>query len=740
MACKMCDDMFGKLRLQDGTYLAMPKTIKTVLTICASLSVLATGQAATAKSKDPAKDSATAVEQPATPEMHFGKWGIDLTQIDPAIRPGDDFNGYVNDKWIKANPIPPEFSRYGAFTMLSEKSQADVRSLIDELLAAKEQENPLNAELVSAYKAYMNRNAINKAGMGPARPWLNAIQEAQGLGGLSELFGAPGIPSPIDFALTIDDKDPDSYIIGMGAGGLGLPDRDYYLKTDAKSQDIQAKYRDYLAFVLGKAGFADPTDAAQQVYDLEYRFAELAWDRTLERNVDLTYNKIDRAKLLELAGDYPLEPMLARSGLADVGEFIVWQLPPDDVKAEALGLTKEERSEIGGGLPAMLSLLNETPLAVIKAWAVAHFVSGNADVLPSDLDDARFAFFGKTLSGREQQRPRWKRAIDTVESQMGEALGEAYVARHFPPSSKAAMLDLIGNLRKALAASLSENDWMSDATKKEAEAKLDQFTAKIGYPDKFKTYDGLAMSPDKPLLNAMEASHWSWQDDLGKLGGPVDRTEWYMLPQTVNAYYSPSSNEIVFPAAILQPPFFDPNADMAVNYGGIGAVIGHEIGHGFDDQGAKYDGTGLMRDWWSPEDKAAFKALGEKLVAQYNAFCPLDEGKTCVNGQLSLGENIGDLGGLSLAYRAYRMALGGKEAPVIDGLTGDQRFFLSWAQVWRMAQRDESLRQQLLTGPHSPAQYRVNGIVRNMDAWYAAFDVKPDDKLYLPPEERIHIW
>ncbi|MGD9664018.1 MAG: M13 family metallopeptidase [Novosphingobium sp.] len=717
----------------------MTITTKTLVALFASASLLAGGAAASARDKN-AETQSTVAAPATTPQMHFGEWGVDLTQIDPAIRPGDDFNAYVNSKWVKANPIPPEFSRYGAFTMLSEKSQADVKSLMDELLASKEPDSALDGELVDAYKAYMNRGAINKVGIGPARPWLNAIQEAQGLGGLSELFGAPGIPSPIDFAVTIDDKDPDSYIIGMGTGGLGLPDRDYYLKTDEKSQAIQTKYRAYLAFVLGKAGFSDPTDAARQVYDLEYRFAELAWDRTLERNVDLIYNKVSKAKLLALAGDYPLEPMLDKSGLGHVQQFIVWQLPPDEAKAKALGLDANQLAEIGGGLPAMFRLLEQTPPAIIKAWAVAHFVSGNAGVLPADIDDARFAFYGKVLNGQEEQRPRWKRAIDTVEGEMGEALGEAYVARHFPPSSKEAMLDLIANLRKALAESLAQNDWMSDTTRKEAVAKLDQFTAKIGYPDKFKTYDGLVMTADKPLQNAMEAARWSWNDDVQKLGKPVDRTEWYMLPQTVNAYYNPSSNEIVFPAAILQPPFFDPNADMAVNYGGIGAVIGHEIGHGFDDQGAKYDGTGLMRDWWSPDDLAAFAALGEKLVAQYNRFCPLDSGETCVNGQLTLGENIGDLGGLSLAYRAYRMALNGKEAPIIDGLTGDQRFFLSWAQVWRMAQRDESLRQQLLTDPHSPAQYRVNGIVRNMDAWYKAFNVQPGDKLYLSPEDRIHIW
>ncbi|AZI36182.1 peptidase M13 family protein [Caenibius tardaugens NBRC 16725] len=686
----------------------------------------------------PAKVAASKPDE--APKMTFGTWGVDLTQLDPAIRPGNDFFGYVNAKWIANNPIPAEFSRYGAFTMLGEKSQHDVRALVDALVAKKHKPGSLEQRIVDSYRSYLDQDAIDAAGLAPAQPYLTRIYGADSLAKLADLFGRPGFPSPIGAWLEVDDKKPDSYIIGIGAGGMGLPDRDYYLKTDAKSREIQEKYRAFLSFLLGKAGYPDPDAAAASVYALEYKFAELSWDRAVSRNRDLTYHKISRAELDGYAAGFPLQAMLDAAGIGAVQQFDVPQLPPTKEEQARLGLDAETMAKIGGGFPAMLKLLPETPLATLKAWMAARFLAGNADVLPRDIDKASFEFYGKTLRGQEEQRPRWKRAIDTVEGQLGEALGQEYVARYFPPENKTAMNDLVGNLRKALAQSLADNDWMSAATKKEAGTKLDQFTTKIGYPDKFKTYEGLAIVPGKPLENGVAAGAWSWKEDLAKLGGPVDRSEWFMLPQTVNAYYNPSVNEIVFPAAILQPPFFNISADPAVNYGAIGAVIGHEIGHGFDDQGAKSDGTGMLRDWWTEKDLAAFKTLGDKLDKQYSAYCPLDDGKTCVNGRLTLGENIGDLGGLSLAYRAYRMSLGGKDAPVIDGLTGDQRFFLAWAQVWRSTSRPDALRQQLVTDPHSPEQFRVNGIVRNMDAWYKAFNIQPTDKLYLPPEQRVHIW
>lgn len=712
-----------------------------ILLKLAACSTLAIAASAHAQVPPSAPASTTVASQSGKPApMEFGSWGVDLTQIDPTVKAGDDFFAMVNGKWVAATPIPAERSSYGAFAMLDENAQADVRNLVDELVKAKPAPGTAERRIVDSYQSYLDTAAIDAAGLAPARPYLDRIFAAKDLTDIARLFGEPGIPSPFGAFVMIDEEQPDRYTLGVVGDGLGLPDRDYYLRTDAKSLGIQQKYRDYLAFLLGKAGYVDPASAARAVYDLEYRLAQAGWDRALSRNRDLTYNKVDRARLLTLAGGFPLETMLERSGLGKAGEFVVWQLPLDEAKKQKLGLSPQDLAKLGGGLPAMLQLIEKAPLATTQAWIAAHFLSGNADVLPSDIDRANFEFYGKLLNGQQEQRPRWKRAIDTVESQLGEVLGKAYVERHFPAASKDAMLDLVGNLKKAMAEALASNDWMSAATRTEAQAKLDHFTTKIGYPDKFKTYDGLEIQPGKPLDNGISAADWNWHDDLRKLGGPIDRAEWQMLPQTVNAYYDSSLNEIVFPAAILQPPFFAMTADPAVNYGGIGAVIGHEIGHGFDDQGAKYDGTGLARDWWAPQDLAAFTKRGEQLVAQYNAYCPLDGGKTCVNGRLTLGENIGDLAGLSIAYRAYHLSLGGKEAPVIDGLTGDQRFFLSWAQVWRVAIREDALRQRLMTDPHSPAEFRVNGAVRNVDAWYKAFGVKPGDKLYLPPEKRVRIW
>ena len=679
---------------------------------------------------------------PAAPDpvMAFGTWGLDLDHIDPAIAPGDDFFAHFNGRWVAATRMPPEHSRYGAFTMLAEKAQADVRALVEELAASNPAPGTAEARIADSYSAYLDTEAIEAAGLSPVWPYLTRIYQAKSHAELASLFGEPGYPSPLGAWVMVDAMQPDRYVVGVGAGGIGLPDRDYYLRHDEKSRSIQAEYRTYLAFLLDKAGYADAENAARAVYDLEHGFATALWDRAVSRNRELTYNPVDRSRLQELAGAFPLEPMLETSELADVEEFVVWQLPPDEEKQTRLGLSLEERAKMGGGVPAVFALLAETPLATIKAWMAARFLSAHAGVLPAEIDKAHFAFFGKRLQGQEEQRPRWKRGIDTVESQLGEVLGAAYVARHFPPAHKSAMDTLVANLKRAMGQSLADNTWMSAATKAEAEAKLAQFTTKIGYPEKFEAYEGLEIRAGDPLGNAIRAGAWDWRKERGKLGRPIDRSEWLMLPQTVNAYYYSSLNEIVFPAAILKPPFFDADADLAINYGAIGAVIGHEIGHGFDDQGAKSDGTGKLRNWWAPEDMAAFTALGDRLVEQYNAFCPLDDGATCINGRLTLGENIGDIGGLSLAYRAYRMALDGKEPPVIDGLTGDQRFFLSWAQVWRSIIREDALRQRLVTDPHAPAEFRVNGAVRNIDAWYEAFDVGPGHTLYLPPDQRVRIW
>ncbi|MEO6386820.1 MAG: M13 family metallopeptidase [Croceibacterium sp.] len=702
------------------------------LLLSAGVSAAALAFAAPALSQDAAS--------PPIPRMTFGTWGVDPTLLDPAVKPGDNFFNYVNDKWIAANPLPAEYARFGSFDVLGERSKNEIKALIDELVAHPPAAGTAERRILDAYNAYLDTDAINAAGLAPARPYLDAIQQVDNLDELTDLFAKPGYPALIAPGVTVDDKDPNSYIVSVGFDGMGLPDRDYYLVDNERNRGIQSAYKDYLTFLLGQAGYQDARGAAEAVYAFEHQVAELEWARVALRNPDVLYNKLSRDELVALAPQFPMARLLTASGFGDQATFLAPQIRPTADEVTKFGVTPEILAQMGGGLPAMMQLLNDTPIDTLKAYMTAQFLSDHASVLPSALDDARFAFFGKMLSGQEVQQPRWKRAIAATENELGEVVGKAYVERYFPPASKAAMSDLVANLRGALAASINENSWMTPATKTEAIGKLDAFNPKIGYPDTFKTYEGLTITPGAALANSVAAVAWAQRDQLSRLGKPVDKTEWGMLPQTVNAYYNPTFNEIVFPAAILQPPFFNPSADPAVNYGAIGGVIGHEMSHGFDDQGARSDATGTLRDWWQPADLAKFTDLGNQLAAQYGKICPYDDGKTCVNGRLTLGENIGDAGGLSLAYRAYHMSLNGKEAPVIDGLTGDQRFFLAWAQVWRSSQREAAGRQRLLTDPHSPEQARVNGVVRNNDAWYKAFNVKPGDALYLPPEERVHIW
>lgn len=680
-------------------------------------------------------------EETATPTMSFGTWGVDPAALDPAMDPGDDFFAYVNGKWLAANPLPAEFSRFGAFNLLREKSTTDVKALVDELLAESPAPGTSERRIVDAYQAYMDIAAIDAAGMTLINPYLYQIYEANSLGKLAKLWGQPGMPGPVGGFVTVDQKQPDQYVTYVGSGGLGLPDRQYYLDETEKGAEIQLKYREYLTFLFKEAGFGDPEMTARAVYDFEDTIArEISWDRAVSRNRDLTYNAVTPAQLAAMAGKFPMQTMIDEAGLTAATKFVVPQMQPTEEEVAELGLTPDYVAKIGKGTPGMFELLASYDVATLQAWTVAQLLSANSSAMPTRFDEANFEFFGKTLQGTPEQRPRWKRAIAEVEGHLGEVLGKSYVERNFPAENKAAMDALVENLRTAMGESIDQLDWMGAETKVEARAKLAAFDPKIGYRDKLETYDSLTIVAGDPIANRMAAAAWGWQDNISKLGGPIDRTEWGMLPQTVNAYYNSTKNEIVFPAAILQQPFFGITADPAVNYGGIGGVIGHEMGHGFDDQGAKSDGTGLLRNWWEPSDLAAFTKRTDALVAQYNGFCPLDDGKTCVNGQLTLGENIGDLGGLSLAYRAYKLSLNGQEDKVIDGLTGDQRFFLAWAQVWRSAQREDNARQRLRTDPHSPEEFRVNGVVRNMDAWYKAFNVTPDDALYLAPEERISIW
>lgn len=717
---------------------------KTAALIGASLIALATPAFADDHAHGDAHDMVQSAETPASalPTMSFGTWGFDPQYLSTDIKPGDDFNAYANKKWIDANPLPPEFSRIGAFTLLGEKSTYDVKTLLDEMAAKKPADLSADeARILDTYRSYLDTEAIEAKGLAPAYPYLTRIYGATTLDQLAMLWAEPGYASPIGGAVTIDSKQPDRHIASVGFGGLGLPDRDYYLDTTEKGLAIQAKYKAYLAFLLGEAGYQDPAAAAESVYAFEDRIArEVSWDRAVRRNRDLTYNLLTAEELNAIAGKVPVAAMLEKIGIEDSPGFVVSLMPPTPEEIAAGKLDSATLAKIGTGMPGMFALLSETAPATLQAWMAKEFLSGQAAVLPKRFDDARFAFYNQTLLGTPQQRPRWKRAIAETEGLIGELVGKAYVARFFPPENKAAMDELVANLRLALGESINEIQWMGEQTKTEARAKLASFDPKIGYRPNLETYEGLAITAGDPIANRMAAAKWQLADNVAKLGAPIDRTEWGMLPQTVNAYYNSVKNEIVFPAGILQQPFFALSNDIAVNYGAIGGVIGHEIGHGFDDQGSKSDASGALRNWWTDADRAAFDALGNRLVAQYSAFCPLDDGKTCVNGRLTLGEDIGDVGGLSMAYRAYKLATKGKDVPVIDGLTGDQRFFLAWAQVWRSTQREDNYRNRLRTDPHSPEEYRVNGVVRQLDEWYEAFGVKPGDAMYLPPEQRVRIW
>ena len=679
----------------------------------------------------------------------WGSAGLDLAAMDKRFAAGDDFFCHVNGLWYNNFEMPEDKTRYGSFTLLRDKSEVRVKTIIEQLAAAQPDPSTLEGKVAAFYNAYLNTDAIEALGINPAQPYLEQIASIANLNELADIFSTPGFSSPIGGWVDVDAKDTANYIFYLTQSGLGLPDRDMYLNDEGNNIETRRGYLNYLTLLLDEAGYEDPSNAASRVLALETEIAKAHWDRTVGRNRNLTYNKISKAELIALGVAFPVETMLKGLNIANQSQFVVRQVMPDETEISELGLTEEQVGKIsGGGISGIMAVMANANLSDWKAYLSAHFLSDHASVLPEKIELASFEFYSKQLRGQEQQRPRWKRAVSATERSLGEAVGKVYAARHFPPENKAAMDTLVENLRKAMAENLNGLDWMGDATKIEARDKLAKFTPKIGYTEKFETYDSMTVS-NSAFSNAMTAGEWSFRDSISKLGQPIDKTEWFMLPQTVNAYYSPNRNEIVFPAAILQPPFFNIDADPAVNYGAIGGVIGHEMGHGFDDQGSKSDGDGVLRNWWTPADSAAFVAKTDALVSQYNDFCPLDNGQACVNGRLGLGENTGDLGGLSMAYKAYKMSLdtnadgtisASERAPIIDGYTGDQRFFMAWAQVWRTIYREAALRQQLIRGPHSPPYFRVNGVVRNFDEWYEAFDIGPDHALYLPPEQRIRIW
>lgn len=706
-----------------------------------------TADAPTPPSSSEASSASQRVVETTSPD-YWGSWGIDTGLMDSEVRPGDNFFMHVSGDWFDEFELPADKTRYGAFDLLREKSEQQTRFIIEDLAAEEPPVDTAEGKVAAFYNAYMATDAIEAAGMAPAQPYLDQIAAIDSREALASVFMSPGFSSPINGFVWVDDKNPDDYIFQMSMGGLGLPDREYYLKDDEKSVEIRAKYEELLTFLLGKAGYEDAATKAADVLALETQLAQADWDRAVSRNPEITYNKVTRDELIAIAGDFPLAAALDQLGVSGEEEFLVTEIPPTAEEIASAGLSQEDVDKLGGGMPVAFEIANTADLDTWKAYLAAHMLSNFSSVLPSDIDDANFAFYGRALSGQPEQRPRWKRAVSAVSGTLGEAIGEVYVDRHFPAENKERMDELVANLRTAMHANLEDLEWMGEETRERAREKLDKFNPKIGYPVEFEGYETLEIT-DNAFQNSVNSAVWQMEDNLSRLNEQPDRNEWFMTPQTVNAYYNPGYNEIVFPAAILQPPFFNISADPAVNYGAIGGVIGHEMGHGFDDQGSKYNGDGVLANWWTESDRSAFDELTTALVAQYNQYCPLGEGDPCVNGRLTLGENIGDLGGLSLAYRAYQISLDAngdgvvsedEQAPVIDGYTGDQRFFMAWAQVWRAKYRDEAKRNQLLTDPHSPPEYRVNGIVRNFDEWYEAFDVAETDALYLPPEERIRIW
>lgn len=647
----------------------------------------------------------------------IGAFGLDLSAGNSAVKPGDDFFAYASGNWYDHFEIPPDRTSFGAFNQLDELSKQRVRELIEQAAASRPASGTAAQKIGDYYAAYMDQAAIETNGLAPAEGDLKRIAAAATKADVAKLFGMPGFSSLFDLDLPPDLKNPDRYSVVISQSSLGLPDRDYYLKDDPKLQEIRTKYVAYVEQILALGGIADAAARAKEIMAFETAAAKVQWPIEKRRDVDAVYNPRTKKQLLAFAPGFPWQAFLEASSVGARQDLVLSEITAIHDLAE---------------------LFKSTPLPTLKAYLTFHYLSDHAPYLPKRFDDARFAFYGQTLRGQPQQRERWKRAVDEVNGGLGELVGQLYVARYFPPESKAKMQELVANLRAALSERIDSLEWMTPETKSRAHEKLATFTPKIGYPDQWKDYSALQIRRDDLIGNGRRAAEWRWQYQVARLDKPVDRQEWQMTPQTINAYYNPLNNEIVFPAAILQPPFFDPNADAAVNYGGIGAVIGHEIGHGFDDQGRKFGPDGGLKDWWTQKDADVFKGRVTRLVNQFSAFEALPG--LHVNGANTIGENIGDLGGLNMAYHAYHLSLKGKPAPVIDGLTGDQRFFLSWAQVWRTKIRDGQLREYVMSDVHSPPYFRVNGPLPNINEWYDAFNVHPGDKLYIKPEDRVSIW
>ena len=644
--------------------------------------------------------------------IHYGSFGVDIAGMDTSVAPGDDFYDHVNGTWARTTAIPADKANYGAFDTLADLSRERTHVILE---AQKGQ----GTKIGTAYAAYLDTAAIDARGLAPIRPWLARIKGLTDKAGYAALVAEAdrnGLAVPFGTGVGQDAKQPQVYAVGLRQAGLGLPDRDYYLKADdAKLAAAKAGYRAHIARMFALAGEPDAEARARAIVDFETQIAQVSWTRTESRDANKVYNKVAVAQLVETAPGFDFAAYLKGIG-TPVDTVIVGQPSAVAGIARAIGAA---------------------PLSVLKDQLLIRSLDGYADVLPTAFDRERFAFFGTALSGTPEQEDRWKRAVDWTSGAVADEVSRVYVAQYFPPETKAAADALVRNVITAMGKRIDALTWMAPETKVKAQAKLAAFTPKIGYPDRWRDYSSLRIAAGDAFGNKQRANRWAHDYNVAHLGQPLQRWEWNMTPMTVNAYANFGMVEIVFPAAILQPPFFDPKADPAVNYGGIGAVIGHEMSHHFDDQGAKFDAHGQLTQWWTDEDVKRFDALENRLVAQYDAYEPLP-GKT-LNGRLTLGENSADLAGLSAAYDAYHASLGGKAAPVIGGYTGDQRFYLGWAQVWRRSYREADLLRRLLIDPHSPSPQRAD-IVRNMDAWYAAFQPKPGQKLFLASDARVRIW
>jgi len=654
-------------------------------------------------------DSST---QPSAAKPTYGSYGFDTAGMDRSVKPGDDFYDYANGTWAKNTPIPADKSNYGAFNTLDDLSRERTKAILD--AAQKEPASKIGA----AYASYLDAATVEKNGLAPVKPWfakIRAVKDKASYAKLAAEAARAGIDGPFGFYVNQDDKDPESYILLLHQDGLGLPDRDFYLEQDDKMAAIRTAYVAHLEKMLILAGEADAKARAAALMAFETQIAKVHWTQVDSRDADKTYNKMTLTDLQKAAPGFDFAAYFAANNLT----------PRDLLVSQPSAVTGEA------------ALIAGAPIGVLKDALLLRTLHSFADELPDAVARENFAFYGTTLSGTPEREARWKRAVDFLKSSMGEEVGKIYVAQYFPPETKAAMDQLVKNVIAAMGRRIDGLTWMSDAAKARAHKKLAAFTPKIGYPDKWRDYSGLTMRRDDLFGNALRSNQFEFDYQMGKLGKPIYRWEWGMTPMEINAYANFGMVEIVFPAAILQPPFFDPHADPAVNYGGIGAVIGHELSHHFDDQGAKYDETGKLNQWWSDQDVANFKALTDKLVKQYDAYEPFPGAH--VKGAFTLGENIGDLAGVAVALDAYHASLGGKPAPVIDGTTGDQRFFLGWAQVWRRNYREPNLRQRLVTDPHSPSQYRAD-TVRNFDQWYSAFKPEAGGKIYLSPQDRVKIW